>query len=174
MESIRKWLKKSSVGKGPYVGLCWKSSIKSAYRLQHYPPISDWSPVFKIPDVTFINLQYIDYEEDIVTIQKEFGVTVHNFKDIDQYDDIDEVAALCSALDVVVSTKATPPMISAGVGTLTKIANWRQSNFNNILNNPQSKALKMIHRDTLEPWDNVFNLIADDILKLKLKSLIKK
>ena len=159
----------SSVGKGPYVGLCWKSSVKSAYRLQHYPPISDWSPVFKIPDVTFINLQYTDYEEDIVTIQKEFGVTVHNFKDIDQYDDIDEVAALCSALDVVVSTKATPPMISAGVGTLTKIANWRQSNFNNILNNPQSKALKMIHRDTLEPWDKVFNLIADDILKLKLK-----
>ena len=72
------------------------------------------------------------------------------------------------------STKATPPMISAGVGTLTKIANWRQSNFNNILTNPQSKALRMIHRDTLEPWDKVFNLIADDILKLKLKSLIKK
>ena len=174
-ERVKFWKERlSSVGKGPYVGLCWKSSVKSAYRLQHYPPISDWSPVFKIPDVTFINLQYTDYEEDIVTIQKEFGVTVHNFKDIDQYDDIDEVAALCSALDVVVSTKATPPMISAGVGTLTKIANWRQSNFNNILNNPQSKALKMIHRDTLEPWDKVFNLIADDILKLKLKSLIKK
>ena len=174
-ERVKFWKERlSSVGKGPYVGLCWKSSVKSAYRLQHYPPISDWSPVFKIPDITFINLQYIDYEEDIVTIQKEFGVTVHNFKDIDQYDDIDEVAALCSALDVVVSTKATPPMISAGVGTLTKIANWRQSNFNNILNNPQSKALKMIHRDTLEPWDKVFNLIADDILKLKLKSLIKK
>jgi len=174
-ERVKFWKERlSSVGKGPYVGLCWKSSVKSAYRLQHYPPISDWSPVFKIPDVTFINLQYTDYEEDIVTIQKEFGVTVHNFKDIDQYDDIDEVAALCSALDVVVSTKATPPMISAGVGTLTKIANWRQSNFNNILNNPQSKALRMIHRDTLEPWDKVFNLIADDILKLKLKSLIKK
>ena len=165
-ERVKFWKERlSSVGKGPYVGLCWKSSVKSAYRLQHYPPISDWSPVFKIPDVTFINLQYTDYEEDIVTIQKEFGVTVHNFKDIDQYDDIDEVAALCSALDVVVSTKATPPMISAGVGTLTKIANWRQSNFNNILTNPQSKALRMIHRDTLEPWNKVFNLIADEIKK---------
>ena len=168
-ERVKFWKERlSSVGKGPYVGLCWKSSVKSAYRLQHYPPISDWSPVFKIPDVTFINLQYTDYEEDIVTIQKEFGVTVHNFKDIDQYDDIDEVAALCSALDVVVSTKATPPMISAGVGTLTKIANWRQSNFNNILNNPQSKALEMIHRNTSEPWDNVFNLIADEIKKIAL------
>ena len=69
-------------------------------------------------------------------MEDEFGVKIHNFDDIDQYGDIDDVAALCAALDIVVSTKVTPPMISAAVGTPTKIANWRQSNFNNILNNP--------------------------------------
>jgi hypothetical protein len=156
-----------SVGKGPYIGVCWKSSVKSAYRLQHYPPMLEWAPVFKVPDVTFINLQYKDYEDDIAQVQDELGVTIHNLEDIDQYGDIDEVAALCGALDMVVSTKATPPMISAGVGTPTKIANWRQSNYNNILNNPQSTSLDMIHRDTWETWDKVFKSIADDILKLK-------
>ena len=156
-----------SVGKGPYIGVCWKSSVKSAYRLQHYPPMSEWAPVFKVPDVTFINLQYKDYEDDIAQVQDELGVTIHNLDDIDQYGDIDEVAALCCALDMVVSTKATPPMISAGVGIPTKIANWRQSNYNNILNNPQSISLEMIHRDTWETWDKVFKSIADDILKLK-------
>ena len=94
-------------------------------------------------------------------------MTIHNFEDLDQYGDIDEVAALCCALDMVVSTKATPPMISAGVGTPTKIANWRQSNYNTILTNPQSTSLEMIHRDTWETWDKVFKSIADDILKLK-------
>ena len=59
-------------------------------------------------------------------------------------------------------------MISAGVGTLTKIANWRQSNFNNILTNPQSKVFRMIHRNTSESWDKVFNLIADEIKKIAL------
>ena len=156
-----------SVGKGPYIGVCWKSSVKAAYRLQHYPPMSEWAPVFKVPDVTFINLQYKDYEDDIAQVQDELGVTIHNLDDIDQYGDIDEVAALCGALDMVVSTKATPPMISAGVGTPTKIANWRQSNYNTILNNPQSTSLEMIHRDTWETWDKVFKSIADDILKLK-------
>ena len=58
-------------------------------------------------------------------------------------------------------------MISAGVGTPTKIANWRQSIFNTIITNPQSTSLKMIHKDTWEPWDKVFNTIADDILMLK-------
>ena len=152
-----------SVGNGPYIGLCWKSSVVSAYRLQHYPPISEWSPVLKVPDITFINLQYVNYEDDIAKVLNEFGVTIQNFKDIDQYEDIDEVAALCGALDMVVSTKATPPMISAGVGTPTKIANWKKSSYNNILNNPQSSSLEMINRDTSEPWGVVFNRIAQNI-----------
>ena len=72
---------------------------------------------------------------------------------------------------MVVSTKATPPMISAGVGTPTKIANWRQSTYNTILTNPRSASLKMIHRDTWEPWDGVFNLIAEELSKLKKRNL---
>ena len=61
-------------------------------------------------------------------------------------------------------------MISAGVGTLTKIANWRNSSFNNILNNPLSETLDMIHKDTLESWNKVFELIADDLLEMKNKA----
>ena len=49
------------------------------------------------------------------------------------YNDIDDVAALCAALDVVISTKMTVPIISGGVGTSTKIANYRQSSCNNFL-----------------------------------------
>ena len=155
-----------SVGKGPYIGLCWKSSVKDAYRLQHYPPISEWAPIFRVPNVTFINLQYTDYEDDIRKIKNQYGVTIHNFEDLDQYSEIDEVAALCGALDLVVATKTTPPMISAGVGTPTKIANWKNSSFNNILNNPLSRTLDMIHKDNSEPWNKVFKLIADHLLQM--------
>jgi hypothetical protein len=139
----------------------------SPTRLPNYTPISEWSPVLKVPDVTFINLQYTDSADDIAKIQDEFGVTVHNFEDIDQYNDIDDVAALCTALDVVISNKSTVPLISAGVGTLTKLPSWRQSPWNNILHNPVGPLVDISERDTWELWDNVFNLIAEDILKLK-------
>jgi len=168
---VKFWRKRlKSLGKGPYIGICWKSSIVSAYRLQHYPPISDWSPVLTTPNIMFINLQYTDYADDILKAQDEFGVTIHNFDDLDQYDDIDDVAALTAALDMVVSTKATPPMISAGVGTATMVANWRQSDYNNILNNPLSTSFEMIHRDTSESWDKVFKLIEEHILRFKNKN----
>ena len=100
-------------------------------------------------------------------IRNELKVTVHNFDDLNQYDNIDDMAALCAALDIVISTKVTPPFISSAVGTSTKIANWRQSTYNTVLTNPVSASVDMYNKDTWEPWDNVFRLIAEDISKLK-------
>ena len=79
------------------------------------------------------------------------------------------MAALCAALDVVVSTKITVPLISAGVGTLTKLANWRQSPWNNFLLNPAGPFVDIFERNTWETWDNVFSEIAQDIVELQNK-----
>ena len=147
-----------SLGRGPYIGISWKSSNMSPERLPNYSSISEWSPILKIPDVRFINLQSTDYADDLSKVREELGVTVHNFDDLDQFNDIDDVAALCAAIDMVVSNKTTTPLISAGVGTVTKLANWRQSSWNNILHNPVGPSLDIYERDTLEPWDNVFEI----------------
>ena len=66
---------------------------------------------------------------------------------------------------MVVSTKTTVPLIAAGVGTLTKLANWRQSPWSNILLNPRGQLVDTFERDTWEPWENVFSLLKEDILK---------
>ena len=167
-DRVNFWKKRlNCLGKGPYIGISWKSSVVSPYRLQHYPPISEWSRILTIPNITFINLQYINFVDDLSKIKDKFGVTVHNFEDLDLYNDIDDVAALSAALDIVVSTKVTPLIFSAGVGTPTKIANWRQSVYNNFLLNPVSSCVEMYERNTWETWDNVFQLIADDISKQK-------
>ena len=170
-ERVKYWKERlNSIGKGPYIGIIWKSSVVSGYRSQHYPPISEWSPVLKIPDVTFINLQYKDFADDLAKVRDELGVTVHNFEDLDQYNNVDDVVALCAALDMAVTTKVTPMIFSSAVGTPTKIANLRQSIWNTILNNPVSSAVDMFERNTWEPWDNVFKSIADDIFKFKTKN----
>ena len=161
---VEYWTKRlRSLGEGPYLGVSWKSANMSPKRLPNYAPLADWSPIFTIPNVTFINLQYTDFIDDLIEIQNKFGVTVHNFDDLNHYDDLDDVAALCAALDVVVSTKITVPLISAGVGTATKLANWRQSSWNNILLNPVGPLVDIFEKNTWEPWGSVFELIAKDI-----------
>ncbi len=154
-----------SLGSGPYIGISWKSTNMALGRVPNYAPIVAWSPVLTLPGVTFVNLQYKDFKNDLLKIQSEFGVRVHNFDDLNHYDDLDDVAALSAALDFVVSTKMTVPLIAAGVGTATKLATWRQSSWSNILLNPVGPSVDIFERNTWEPWDNVFNLIADDIFK---------
>ena len=159
----------TSLGKGPYIGIGWKSSNMSSGRLPNYAPILEWSPVLKIPDVTFINLQYKDFEDDLAKVKDELGVTVHNFDDLDQYNNVDDVTALCAALDMVITTKITVVYMSAGVGTTTKLANWKQSYWNNVVSNPQSSSVDIFEKNTWEPWDNVFRLIEQNIIKLDIK-----
>ena len=154
-----------SIGKGPFIGLGWKSANMSPRRLQNYATISELSPVLKIPNVIFINLQYSDFAEDLSKVQDELGVTVYNFDDLDHFKNIDDVAALCSALDLVVSTQSIIPLISAGVGTSTKLASWKFSTWNNILHKPVGPLINKFERNTWEPWEKVFKLIFKDILQ---------
>ena len=161
------WRKRlNSLGKGPYIGISWKSANMDTKRLPNYATISELYPVLKLPNVTYVNLQYTDFANDLTKIKKELGVKIHNFDDLDHFNNIDDVAALCAALDMVVSTKTTVPLISAGVGKLTKLANWRQSPWNNSLLNPIGSLVDIFERDTWEPWDNVFSSIAEDIFTI--------
>ena len=161
------WRKRlKSIGNGPYIGISWKSADMSPIRLPNYASILELSSVLQISHLNFVNLQYTEFAGDLALVQDELGVTVHNFDDLDHLNNIDDVAALCSALDMVVSTKTTVPLISAAVGTSTKLANWKQSPLNNILLNPKGPSIDIFERNTLEPWENIFNLMAKDISKI--------
>lgn len=46
---------------------------------------------------------------------------------------------------------------------MVKLINWRQSEWSNILFNPVGPSVDVFERNTWEPWDNVFRLIAKDI-----------
>lgn len=151
------------LGNGPYVGIAWKSANMSPERMPNYAPIVDWAPLLSRKDITFINLQYCDFSYDIEQVHKNLGVRIHNFEDIDLFDDLDEVAALCKALDTVVATTCAVPLLSAAVGTQTKFASWKQSSWNNVVYNPAGPALETYYKNTEETWQKVFNSISNDM-----------
>ena len=167
-DRVNHWIGRLNLlGKGPFIGISWKSANMSPIRLPNYSCISEWSQILSIPDITFINLQSKDFADDLAKVREELGVTIHNFDDLDQWNNIDDVAALCSAIDMVICNHGTVPLISGGVGTVTKLANWRQSSWNNILHNPVGPSIDIFERDTLEPWEDVFNSISKDLVKFK-------
>ena len=167
-ERIDFWKKRlNKIGNGPFVGISWKSPKITYARKKNYTELSDWQPLFSLTNITFINLQSKNFEDDLLEIKKKYSIDVHNFDDLDHYDDFADVAALCAALDVCVSISTAVSTVAAAVGTPTKMLQWRRSSWNNVLFSPTGPNVKIYEKDTWESWDNSFNLIAKELKNIK-------
>ena len=146
--------------------LCWNKLEKpsNVYRpVTNYTDIMNWEAVLSIPNITFINLQSTDFKNDLRWVQDNFGITVHNFEDLDHYDNLDDVAALCKALDICISVSTAVSAIASGVGTPTKVLSWKQSPWNNSLLLPCGPSVNTYERNTWEPWSNILEKVATDL-----------
>ena len=145
----------------PSVGISWKSPVMNIRRQNNYADLSFWKPLLQNENYTFFNLQSSDFEGDLLRIFEDFGVKVINFKEIDHYNDLAEVAAFCKALDKSISIATTVAHISTAVGAPTIIPTWRQGPWNNILFNSRGPKIKFLYRNTWESWKWVFNDVED-------------
>lgn len=103
------------------VGISWRSGTLNAERNSAYTSISDWESLFRIPDIDIINLQYGDCRAEIENVAKFFGVTLHQWDDLDLRNDLDGVFALASCLDHMVSVTTAPSVMAAAIGTPTSV-----------------------------------------------------
>ncbi len=101
---------------GRKVGICWRSMMLQAKRAKYFCPIDGWMPVLKTEGVSFVNLQYGDCAAEIARARDEYGVTIHQIEGLDLRNDIDGTAALCAALDLVLSAPTAAAATAASVG----------------------------------------------------------
>ncbi|OYW99861.1 MAG: flagellar protein FlbA, partial [Caulobacter vibrioides] len=116
------------VGPGPKVGLLWKSLKLNAERARQFSPFHLWEPVLQTPGAVFVNLQYGDCEEEIAFAKEELGVDIWQPQGIDLKADLDDVAALCAAVDLVIGFSNATINLAGAVGTpifmLTGASSW--------------------------------------------------
>jgi tetratricopeptide (TPR) repeat protein len=151
----------AELGPGPYIGISWKSSMMNAARAPHFTQIEEWGPVFSNQEAVFVNLQTGDFENDLVTAQRDFGVQVHNFENLDMYNDLDDVAALSAALDVAISVTTVAATITAGVGTPTWHLAIRQGIADSVLHRLRGPAVESFMRDYDESWQKAIAAVAE-------------
>ncbi|HET7086091.1 MAG TPA: tetratricopeptide repeat protein [Rhizomicrobium sp.] len=101
---------------GKKVGICWRSMLMSGKRARYFSPIDAWGGLLQTPGITFVNLQYGDSAPDIARAKEKFGVDIYQMEGLDLKDDIDGTAALCQALDLVISAPTAAAHTAAAVG----------------------------------------------------------
>lgn len=104
---------------GPKVGLLWKSLVKAGARHRFFSPFEQWEPVLRVPGASFINIQYGDCSEEIAEARAALGVEIWTPPGIDLKQDLDDVAALTSALDLIVGPANATSNIAAACGAPT-------------------------------------------------------
>jgi len=101
------------------VGICWRSHKLSATRNKKYTALEDWRSILSIPGAVFVNLQYGECEEEIQQIERELGIRILRWADLDLMHDFSGVAALIANLDLVVSISSAVVPLAGAVSAQT-------------------------------------------------------
>ncbi len=127
-ERVAHWRRQLASLPGRKVGLLWKSLSHQAERGRLFSPFEEWRPILETPGITFVNLQYGDCEAEITHAREAFGVEIWQPPGIDLKYDLDDVAALCCAVDLVIgfsnATFNLAGACGAPVWLLTGAAAW--------------------------------------------------
>jgi len=151
------------------VGISWKSPLMTPQRSKNYPKLTYWGEALKDRNLTFVNLQSLDFKDDISYLYDHFGCEIIHMEELDLYDDLSDVAALTRALDCTISVATAAATISAAVGTRTIIPTWAQSTWNNILFTSRGPSVDILQKNTSDSWGAVFEEIKAKLVMLEAK-----
>lgn len=119
------------------VGLSWRSSLTTHSRNEHYLTIEELEPLFSIPGVQFVNLQYDECGDELAWIEARYPGVMIDFEGLDQYNDFDGVSALMSNMNLIISPATTVVELAGALNVPTWLfsnsteLNWRKIDKNN-------------------------------------------
>ncbi len=112
------------------IGISWQGGFDARDSKARSIPLRYWKNLFRNQNITYINLQYGDHQEEIDRFNNQAGSQLHCLEGIDPLVELDNFSALISVLDLVISIDNSTVHIAGAVGTRTWVilpfsAEWR-------------------------------------------------
>jgi tetratricopeptide (TPR) repeat protein len=153
--------------RGLKVGVLWKSLKLEGARLRYFSPFEAWAPVLRTPGVTFVDVQYGDTAAETDYARERFGVQLWRPPGLDLKDDLDEVAALTCALDLVLGPANATSNIAAACGAATWLIStpgaWPKLGSDRY---PWYPTMRVFTPPGSRRWDAVMDEIAGELAAL--------
>jgi tetratricopeptide (TPR) repeat protein len=149
------------------VGLSWVS----AKPWLHEPisaPLRDFGALLRLLDCRFVDLQYGDTLTEREIVARESGVLVERLADVDNTNDLDALAALISACDLVVTISNTTAHLAGALGKPTwvlvpydKSRTWHW--FKGKDESPWYPRVRVIRQQRGQPWADLIFSVTKEI-----------
>ena len=103
------------------IGISWKSKSILPGSLKRNISLNDIVHYINMPKTKLLSLQYGDVSKEIMQLKKETGIDVIQIDEIDNYADIDGLAAIIGACDQVVSIDNATVHLAGALGADTRV-----------------------------------------------------
>jgi tetratricopeptide (TPR) repeat protein len=122
-------------------------------------------PVLNLPGVKFVNLQYGDTTVECDELTNKHGIKIHHLEEIDNQNDLDGLAALIAACDIVVTVSNTTAHLAAALGkpALVMLPNndsllwyWHRDSHTT----PWYPSVRLFRRSDTGRWEDVIDAVA--------------
>jgi tetratricopeptide (TPR) repeat protein len=155
-----------ALGPRPKVGLIWRSVQAFGNKNIWGATVEELAPILSIEGIDFVNLMYVECKDDRAKIHELYGVNLHTWDDINLKDDQDDLSALVSNLDLVISYQSAVSFLAGAMA----IPVWTfvpvMVNFE-FLGNPEAPgwapSMRYFRKKVQEEWDETFELMAVEI-----------
>lgn len=105
-------------GRQPVIGISWLSRAERFGELKSLKLIA-LKPLLTRPGLRFVDIQYGNTDAERAAVCRELGISIDRLPDIDPYNDMDGLAALIRACDLIVTTSNTTAHLAGALGAPT-------------------------------------------------------
>lgn len=160
VERVTYWRKRlAEAGPGPYVGFSWKGGTEGTRTSLRTVDVMDFAPLAGTRSATWVCLQYGPVSDKVIEARKG-GFDIAFWPE--SISDLDEFAALVSALDLVVTVCNTTVHYAGAAGRpvwvlAPKVPEWRYGVYN--LTMPWYPSSVVFRQHTAGDWQSVLDQV---------------
>lgn len=149
------------------VGISWKSANRELGLLKSLA-LRDWSGILSVPGARFVDLQYGDTAAERGEAERQSGARIEHLPDLDLYRDLEGLAALCAACDLVITASNVTAHVAGALGRpvwlLAPRANGRHWYwFAGRADSPWYPSMRIYTQDAAGNWSGVLDAVAGEL-----------
>lgn len=149
------------------IGLSWVSK-NPRYGQLKTARLSDFEPVLRLPGCRYVDLQYGDTLAEREALRQTTGLVVERLEDVDSTNDLDALAALITACDLVITVSNTTAHLAGALGkTALVLVPYGQGQlwywFDDADDSPWYPHVRIKRQQQGQPWKELLASAAEEI-----------
>jgi ADP-heptose:LPS heptosyltransferase len=154
-------------GQAAVVGVAWRSANREFGSFKS-TDLGDWLEILKVPHTRFVDLQYGDTASERESLERETGARIEHLPDLDLTEDLDGLAALCAACDLVVTVSNVTAHVAGAVGRPVWLIAPKGNGrfwywFRNRSDSPWYPAMRIFDQVLAGSWRETLNAVAREL-----------